>query len=292
MKRRNNKLGWSFTSPYLIFTAIFFLVPLVWSIWLSVTDWNMMSPDINFVGFDNFIKAFTSPAVKAAFFVTYKFLIVFVPMALIISMIVAVLVNGLPRFKGLYLVAFFLPYLSSGVVTSLIVQGLLSYNSALNVFLRGHFGWDIDWLGTPMSALVIISLMIAWKMSGYYALILISGLASINHEIYEAASMDGSGRFRTFWKVTVPMLYPALFTVIVLAVGVSFGIFTEVYQLTGGGPNFATNTWQMEIFNQAFVNLNSGYASAISLMAATVTFASIGVIKKMLEKWGQRNGWT
>lgn len=160
------------------------------------------------------------------------------------------------------------------------------------MFLRGHFGWDIDWLGTPMSALVIISLMIAWKMSGYYALILISGLASINHEIYEAAAMDGSGRFRTFWKVTVPMLYPALFTVIVLAVGVSFGIFTEVYQLTGGGPNFATNTWQMEIFNQAFVNLNSGYASAISLMAATVTFASIGVIKKMLEKWGQRNGWT
>lgn len=77
-----------------------------------------------------------------------------------------------------------------------------------------------------------------------------------------------------------------------LTVGVSFGIFTEVYQLTGGGPNFATNTWQMEIFNQAFVNLNSGYASAISLMAATVTFASIGVIKKMLEKWGQRNGWT
>ncbi|HCX6200020.1 TPA: sugar ABC transporter permease [Listeria monocytogenes] len=292
MKRRNNKLGWSFTSPYLIFTAIFFLVPLVWSIWLSVTDWNMMSPEINFVGFDNFIKAFTSPAVQAAFFVTYKFLIVFVPMALIISMIVAVLVNGLPKFKGLYLVAFFLPYLSSGVVTSLIVQGLLSYNSALNVFLRGHFGWDIDWLGTPMSALVIISLMIAWKMSGYYALILISGLASINHEIYEAAAMDGSGRFRTFWKVTVPMLYPALFTVIVLAVGVSFGIFTEAYQLTGGGPNFATNTWQMEIFNQAFVNLNSGYASAISLMAATVTFASIGVIKKMLEKWGQRNGWT
>lgn len=113
MKRRNNKLGWSFTSPYLIFTAIFFLVPLVWSIWLSVTDWNMMSPEINFVGFDNFIKAFTSPAVQAAFFVTYKFLIVFVPMALIISMIVAVLVNGLPKFKGLYLVAFFLPYLSS-----------------------------------------------------------------------------------------------------------------------------------------------------------------------------------
>lgn len=251
-----------------------------------------MSPDINFVGFENFTKAFASPAVKASFWVTYKFLIVFVPLALILSMVVAVLVNGLPRFKGLYLVAFFLPYLSSGVVTSLIVKGLLSYNSPLNIFLRDHFGWNIDWLGTPMTSLVVISLMIAWKMSGYYALILISGLSSINEEIYEAAAMDGSGRFRTFWKVTVPMMYPALFTVIVLAVGVSFGIFTEVYQLTGGGPNFATNTWQMEIYNQAFVNLKSGYASAISLMAAVVTFASIGVIKKGLEKWGERNGWS
>ncbi|WP_088809410.1 MULTISPECIES: carbohydrate ABC transporter permease [unclassified Listeria] len=292
MKNKNNKLGWFFTSPYLIFTAIFFLIPLVWAIWLSLTDWNMMSPDINFVGLDNFKKALMSSSVHAAFFVTYKFLIVFVPMALILSMLVAVLVNGLPRFKGLYLVAFFLPYLSSGVVTSLIVKGLLSYNSPLNVFLRNNLGWDIDWLGTPMSALFIISLMIAWKMSGYYALILISGLASINDEIYEAAAMDGSGRFRTFWKVTIPMLYPALFTVLVLAVGVSFGIFTEVYQLTGGGPNFATNTWQMEIYNQAFINLKSGYASAISLIAAVVTFASIGVIKKLLEKWGERNGWT
>ncbi|EIA21060.1 sugar ABC transporter permease [Listeria fleischmannii 1991] len=292
MKNKNNKLGWFFTSPYLIFTAIFFLIPLVWAIWLSLTDWNMMSPDINFVGLDNFKKALTSKSVHAAFFVTYKFLIVFVPMALLLSMLVAVLVNGLPRFKGLYLVAFFLPYLSSGVVTSLIVKGLLSYNSPLNVFLRNQFGLDVDWLGTPMSALFIISLMIAWKMSGYYALILISGLASINDEIYEAAAMDGSGRFRTFWKVTIPMLYPALFTVLVLAVGVSFGIFTEVYQLTGGGPNFATNTWQMEIYNQAFINLKSGYASAISLIAAVVTFASIGVIKKLLEKWGERNGWT
>lgn len=111
MKKLNNKLGWSFTSPYIIFTLIFFLIPLVWAIWLSVTDWNMMSPDINFVGFENFTKAFASPAVKASFWVTYKFLIVFVPLALILSMVVAILVNGLPRFKGLYLVAFFLAIL-------------------------------------------------------------------------------------------------------------------------------------------------------------------------------------
>lgn len=251
-----------------------------------------MSPTINFVGFDNFIAAFNSPGIRSAFFVTYKFLIIFVPLALALSMSVALLVHGLTRFKGLYLVAFFLPYLSSGVVTSLIVKGLLSYNGPLSTLLRTKWGIEIDWLGNPTTALLIVSLMIAWKMSGYYALILISGLNSINAEIYEAAAIDGSSKSKTFWKITVPMMYPALLTVIILAVGVSFGIFTEVYQLTGGGPNFGTNTWQMEIYNQAFVNLKSGYASAIALIASVVTFASIGVIRKMLEKWGESNGWS
>lgn len=292
MKKQTNKVGWLFTSPYLIFTAIFFLLPLFWSVWLALTDWDMISPTINFVGFDNFLAAFKNPAIQGAFVVTYKFLLVFVPLALGMSMGIALLVNSLPKLKGLYMVAFFLPYLSSGVVTSLIVKGLLSYNGPLNTFLRAQWGLNIDWLGNPSTSIFIVSLMIAWKMSGYYGLILISGLTSINQEIYEAAAIDGASKSTTFWKITFPMLYPAFFTVTVLAVGISFGIFTEVYQLTGGGPNFATNTWQMEIYNQAFVNLKSGYASAIALMAAVVTFASIGVIRTLLEKWGERNGWT
>ena len=289
---KNNKLGWFFTTPYIIFTLIFFLLPLLWSFWLALTSWNMISPEIKYVGLDNFIKAIQSPAVQSSFFVTYKFLIIFVPLALLLSIGIALLVNSLPRFKGLYMVAFFLPYLSSGVVTSLIVKGLLSHNGPFNTFLRNKMHINLDWLGNPNSAIFIVSLMIAWKMSGYYGLILISGLQNINQEIYESAAIDGVNRWTKFWKITFPMLYPAFFTVTVLAIGISFGIFTEVYQLTGGGPNFATNTWQMEIFSQAFVKLNSGYASAVALIASLVTFASIGVFQKVLEKWGKKNGWS
>ncbi|WP_179394134.1 carbohydrate ABC transporter permease [Lacticaseibacillus absianus] len=291
MNKRNDKLGFAFTAPYIIFTTIFFLLPLLWSIWLAFTNWNLISPDIQNVGLGNFIDALKSPAIHAAFFVTYKFLLVFVPLAVVLSMIIAVLVHGLPKFKGLYLVAFFLPYLSSGVVTSLIVKGFLSYNGPLNTWLRNRFDVNIDWLGSPNTALFVVSFMIAWKMSGYYALILISGLESINDEIYEAAMMDGASNRTIFWKITVPMMYPSLYTVLILAVGVSFGIFTEVYQLTGGGPNYATNTWQMEIYNQAFVNLKSGYASAIAILASIVTFMSISVIRKLIEKWGHHYGW-
>lgn len=285
------RLGWLFASPYLLYAVIFFAIPLVWSIFLSFTNWNLIAPTFNFEGFSNYIKALKSAGVHAAFFVTFKFLIVFVPMVVVSSMIVAFVVHALPKFKGLFLVGFFLPYLASGVVSSLIVKGILSYNSPVNIFLRHRFGLDIDWLGTPFSALVVVSVMIAWKFTGYYALILTSGLESISQDVYEAAKIDGANAWQRFWKITLPLLYPALYTVLILAVGVTFGIFTEVYQLTGGGPSNATNTWQMEIFKQAFTNLQAGYASAIAIIASVVTFISIYIIRRLMEWWGKRNGW-
>ncbi|WP_066195939.1 MULTISPECIES: carbohydrate ABC transporter permease [Gracilibacillus] len=287
--KSDNRLGWLFASPYLLYTFIFFLIPLVWSVYLAFTNWDLISPTYDFIGLNNFIQALKHPGVQSAFFVTFRFLAVYVPMVIFLSLVVALTVQGLPRLKGIFLVGFFLPYLASGVVSAFIVKGILSYNSPLNEFLRG-IGLDIDWLGTPFSALVIVAFMIAWKFSGYYALILTAGLESINGEVYEAAAIDGVSGWQKFWKITLPLLYPSLYTVIILAVGVTFGIFTEVYQLTGGGPNYATNTWQMEIYNQAFSNMDAGYASAVALIASIVTFASIYVFKKLLELWGKRNG--
>lgn len=288
MKR--NGTGWLFASPYLLYAVIFFAIPLIWSMYLSFTDWNLISPVYYFKGFDNFIEAVKHPGVQAAFFVTFKFMAAFVPMVIVSSLAVALVIHGLPKFKGLFLIGFFLPYLASGVVSSLIVKGLLSHNSAFNVFLR-KFGIEIDWLSTPLSALLVVAAIIAWKFTGYYALILTAGFESINKDVYEAAAIDGVTPSQRFWKITLPLLYPALFTVLILSIGISFGIFTEVYQLTGGGPNYATNTWQMEIFKQAFTNLNAGYASAVAIIASVVTFASILVIRKLLEMWGKRNGW-
>ncbi|WP_310259034.1 carbohydrate ABC transporter permease [Fictibacillus barbaricus] len=287
---KKNGTGWLFASPYLLYGIIFFAVPLIWSLYLSMTDWNLISPVYNFKGIDNFIEAVKHPGVQAAFFVTFKFMAAFVPMVIVSSTLVALVIHGLPKFKGLFLIGFFLPYLASGVVSSLIVKGLLSQNSALNVFLRG-IGIDIDWLSTPLSALLVVAAIIAWKFTGYYALILTAGFESISKDVYEAAAIDGVSSSQRFWKITLPLLYPALFTVLILSIGVSFGIFTEVYQLTGGGPNYATNTWQMEIFKQAFTNLSAGYASAVAIIASIVTFAAILIIRKLLEIWGKRNGW-
>lgn len=133
--------------------------------------------------------------------------------------------------------------------------------------------------------------MMAWKFAGYYALLFLSGLESIPNEVYEAAAIDGATGFKRFWHITLPMLYPSFFTVMILAVGLIFGIFTEPYVLTGGGPDLSTHTWQLEIYNQAFEKMKAGYGTAIAVINSVVTFGSILIIKTILEKWGARHGW-
>ncbi|MFG6121404.1 carbohydrate ABC transporter permease [Thalassobacillus sp. B23F22_16] len=291
MDKSNARMGWLFASPYLVYSAIFFLFPLLWATYLAFTNWNLIAPDYDFVGVQNFIEAFFSESVRAAFFVTYKFLAMFVPIVVGGALFLALIISSLPKFKGLFSVAFFLPYLASGVASAIVINGILSYNSSFNIWLRGSFGLDIDWLGSPILAPLIIAMMMAWKFMGYYALLFVAGLESIPKEVYEAAKMDGAVGWKRFWHVTIPMLYPSFYTVTILAVGLMFGIFTEPYVLTGGGPDFATHTWQLEIYNQAFERLQAGYGTAIAVINSIVTFASILVFRKILEMWGAKHGW-
>lgn len=291
MNKKNNKLGWLFASPYVIYTIIFFMIPLVWGLFLAFTDWNLISPDYDKVGFRNFITAVKSPGVISSFWVTYKFMLMFVPIVIISSLIVSLIIKAMPKFKAVFSVGYFLPYLASGVATSLVVKGILSYNSMLNIWLRKSYGLNIDWLNSKTLAPLVIAIMIAWKMVGYYSLIITSGLESIPEDVYEAAALDGATGIKKFFKITLPLLYPSMYTVVIMAVGLVFGIFTEPYLLTNGGPNYATNTWQMEIYNEAFGKLKAGYGSSIAILDAIATFATILVIKKLLEIWGKKNGW-
>jgi len=109
--------------------------------------------------------------------------------------------------------------------------------------------------------------------------------------LYEAAALDGAGPFTQFWRITLPLLYPAFFTVLVLAVGTTFGIFTEPYVLTGGGPELATHTWQLEIYYQAFERFRAGYGTTVALINAVVTFTTILVIRRLTQSWGARHGF-
>lgn len=283
--------GWLLSSPYIIHALIFFIIPAIWSVALIFSRWNLISPQRDFVGLGNLREALSSPSVWNALFVSYRFMAIILPTVLIGSLALALITNAIPYGKSLFAVGYFLPYLSSGVAVSVVVRGLISFNSPINVFLRRATGSSPDWLGDPTLAVVMISLMIAWKLSGYYALIFLAGLQGIPKEVYEASSLDGASTMRQFWSITLPMLYPSMYTVLILAVGIMFSIFTEPYTLTGGGPQGATQTWQLEIFYQAFERFRAGYGATVALLNAVSTFVSILIIRRLMEGLGRRWGY-
>lgn len=289
---RDNLAGWLLNVPYLAYTVIFFLIPLVWAIWLSTMDWNLMSPDKTFVGIRNFTNMFANPKVIAAFFNAFRYLAPIVVLCFIFGLLLALLISNLPdRIKGVTAVLFFIPYLTSGVATSVVIRFFFSYNSAFNNFLRDHFNQDISWFQNPTSAFWIIIAIIVWKMSGYYALFLLSAIEGIDPEVNEAAAIDGCVGFHRLIHITLPMILPTLTTVIVLAAGLAFGIYTEPYLLTGGGPNNATTTWLLEIYNTSFTSFKSGEGAAMAIANAVQIFVTIQLITVVLNKLNRKFGF-
>lgn len=291
-KKKDSILGWIFCSPYLVFSLVFFLIPLMWAFWLSTMDWNLMSDNKTFVGLANFKNLFQDGKVQAAFINSYRYLLPIVIFCFALGLMIAMLVSRLPeKIKGIVAVLFFIPYLTSGVATSVVVKYLLAYNSIFSVFLRENFGIDVNWLQDKNTAFLIMVILVVWKMSGYYALFILSAIEGISEDVNEACALDGSHGFHKLIHVTLPMITPTLTTVIVLATGLAFGIYTEPYLLTGGGPNLATTTWQLEIYNASFTRYQSGYAAAMAIINAIQIFVTLRIINVVMDRFNKKFGW-
>lgn len=290
--RKRGVVGWILNAPYLVYSLIFFLIPLIWALWLSVMDWNLMSKDKTFVGIKNFTALFSDKKVQAAFINSYKYLVPIVILCFIGGLVIALLVSKLPdKIKGIVAVLFFIPYLTSGVATSVVVKYFFNYNSVFNTFLREHFNLNINWLTDQRFAFAIMVGIVVWKMSGYYALFILSGIESISQDVNEACALDGSHGFHKLIHVTLPMIMPTLTTVIVLATGLAFGIFTEPFLLTGGGPNLSTTSWQLEIYNTSFTRFQSGYGAAMAIASAVQIFITLRIINFATDKLNRKFGY-
>lgn len=166
--RRRELVGWALNAPYLLYSLVFFLLPLIWAFWLSMMDWNLMSKDKTFVGAKNFLDLFSDPKVQAAFINSYRYLLPVVLLCFFFGLVIALLVSKLPnKIKGIVAVLFFIPYLTSGVATSVVVKYFFNYNSIFNEFLRNNFGLTINWLTDERYAFGVMVGIVVWKMSGY-----------------------------------------------------------------------------------------------------------------------------
>jgi multiple sugar transport system permease protein len=239
------------------------------------------------VGFDNFIRVLTDEIFWLVLLNTANFMLYFIPMSLLAAILLGMAFNKLKYVKTFVVLSFLVANISSGVGYSIVFQKLLSESGPINRFLFDHFDFTIPWFSRPQLALLAIALMVSWKFIGYYGLIFLAGLNAIPKSLYEAAKLDGATKWKQFTKITLPLLNPSLVMVLVLQITLSFGIFTEPYLITGGGPMKRTYMFMMYIYENAFRKFTStgpGFASVISILAAAISFSCIFLVRKSIEK--------
>ncbi len=283
LKKRESLLGWGMSSIYLIYMAIFWGYPFVWMLILAFTKWNFFGKP-RFYGVTNFIRVFQDSMFWRVFLNTLNFMWYFIPMVFAGAILFALALNRMKYFKTFVALSFLVANISSGVAYSIIFMNIFSDIGPINKFLYRTFGVTIPWFTSPQLAMFTIAIMVTWKFIGYYGLILYSGIQAIPKSLYEAAELDGATRWIKFWKITIPLINPAVVTVLILSINLSFGIFTEPYMITGGGPMNRTMTFMMYMYSTAFQRIKPSYATAFAIVTALINYGLIILVRKTVEK--------
>ena len=267
--------------PALIGTLIFIVIPVFFSFYLSFCRWDLLS-DIKFIGLKNYIELLSSPAFGLIIKNTFVFAVSTAVIAIIIPLVLAAVLNNKIRGTEFFKTAYFLPFITPMIVIAIAWEWIFDPNNGLlNYILKANINWLYD-TKTAMLALIIVS---AWKLIGYNMVIFLSGFSSLNPNLYEASKIDGANEIQTFFKITLPLLSPTIFFVLVITTISSFQVFDLIYLMTQGGPMNSTNVLVYWIYKNAFEFFNIGEASA----GAYILFLIILLLT--IVQWKTRKQW-
>ncbi|WP_082927003.1 carbohydrate ABC transporter permease [Paenibacillus tuaregi] len=276
---------WAFLMlfPNLIGFLMFLLLPVLATFVISFSDWNLTN-SFHFNGIDNYKELFQDPVFIQVMGNTFYFTLASVPIGIVISLLLAVILNQKLRFIRFYRAAFFIPVISSMVAVSVIWQWIYNPEYGLLNYALSWFGIDGPaWLTDPHWAMPTVIVTSIWKSLGFNMLIFLAGLQSISDSYYEAADIEGAKWYSKFWRITLPLLSPTTFFVTVMSIINSFQVFDTVYLMTQGGPARSTSVLVYYIFQNAFQYFHMGYASA---MAYVLFF--IVLIITFIQFWRQK----
>ncbi len=283
--KRSVRSAYLLISPYLLFLAVFLIYPVFFSIWLTFHDWNIVSPEIPFVGLENYRRLLGDELFYKALWNTFRFIMINIPLQIVLALLLAVALNQPIKGRGFFRAAYFLPVVTSGVVISFLWSWMLSTDDGIINEVLGWFGiGPIPWLTSETWSIPSIAWVAAWKNLGYYVVIFLAGLQSIPKTLYEAARIDGAGPVQIFFRITLPMLNPAMLLVLVMSTINGFQLFTEPFIMTGGGPANSSLSVVMYIYKNAFQSLDMGYAATIGLALALIILTVSLLQKKLLER--------
>jgi len=266
--KKETRLAWGLMSPTLIGLGLFSFIPMIGSVILAFTHWDIITPP-KFAGFDNFVTLFSNPTVRTSFLNTFLFVIVAVALQLLVALFLAILVQSkMPNWlRTFFRSSFFFPLILSAASVSLIMSYLFNEDfGAVNIIL-GHLGASpVKWLTTAAGARFLTILIYVWQNFGFTFLLFIGGLSSIPADVYEAAAIDGATNWRRLRNITLPLLSPTILVASVMAIISALQIFDQPYVLTRGGPGDSTRTAVMVIYQSAFQELQFGLAAAIGVV--------------------------
>jgi multiple sugar transport system permease protein len=275
--------GLFFVAPQLIGLLAFSVIPVGWAMVLSFMDWGGLGAR-TFTGLDNYRTTFSDPDFRGALAHTVLFTVISVPGSVVVSLFIALLVNKV-RFRTIYRLIFFLPTVTSSVAISLVWLWALNGDFGLvNTYLREWFGADPpNWLIERNLVVPIIAIVSIWSSVGFNMVIFLAGLQGISPSYHEAAQIDGAGRFRQFFNVTLPLLSPTVFFVTIISLIGAFQVFDLVYVMTDGGPGNASSTMVHYVYETAFVDFQFGRSASIAMILFVII-----LLVTLFQFWGQR----
>ncbi|GIV76107.1 MAG: ABC transporter permease [Litorilinea sp.] len=283
--RREALAALAFLTPNLLAFLLVTLGPTVFSFTMGFTTWNGLGWP-KWSGLRNYARLVEDPLFRKSVFNTAIYTLEFVPLAVICALGLALLFNYKAPGISLVRLFFFLPFVTDMISISFVWMFIYHVRFGILNYLFGLFSIPAQaWLGDTRWAMLAIVILSVWRWMGYYALIILAGLQGVPQELYDAARIDGANRWQSFYRITVPLISPALFFVVTTGIIASFQVFEQMYIMTRGGPQDSTISIAMFLYQQGFLFLRMGYASAV----AWVLFFIIFIVTMV--NWEARKRW-
>ena len=275
--------GYVFILPAIAGTLLFIVIPIFCSFTLSFTRWDLLNP-IEYVGLSNYKAVLTEPVFIKILINTFVYAVSTTVFGVLIPLILAAAINSKIKGSEFFKTAFFLPFITPMIVIGILWEWIFDPNiGILNHLLHLHINWLYD-THFAMPALIIVSV---WKLIGYNMILFLTGFATINNDVLDAAKTDGANAVQIFTKVTIPMIKPTIFFVTIVTAISSFQVFDLIYVMTEGGPLDSTNVLVYAVYKNAFMYFNIGKASALAYILFAIIFVLTIIqffIKRSMEK--------
>lgn len=287
----DSRYKYLFVFPGLFTLIAIIIFPLVFTFRLSFSSWDVVNPTLDFIGFDNYLRVFHDERFWYSLVTLGKIGISAVAIEYVIGFALALLLwqdIGKSRF---FRVLFIIPMMATPVIISVVWRTMFHESlGPINDLLSKLHLPTVPWLSNPTSALIAVIIIDVWQWTPFIFILLLAGLLSLPREPYEAAAMDGSSRFQTFWHLTFPMMAPISFGILVIRIIEASKIMETVYVLTSGGPGTSTETTAYYIFIRSMREFQIGYSSAMSIIYLLMMIIALTLIAKGLAKALSANG--